>query len=284
LMDQYASYLRSVDPYDHPVTVHHTHSPMQGWYPFLGDKNFDLTSFQYYAYSGSPGTANWGADVEMWRTMTENAGHSIPISLDEPRMTTTTNMSMQRKELLWPTYFSGGGGIEWSIDGWNWNEDFRKYNSIYKWTGYATKFMQQNLPFWQMTPSDSKVTGEVNVCGGAQVFAKSGEIYAVYLPDASSSTDAIDLTGVSGTFSKQWYNPRTGSFEGGTATVSAGGKLSLGTPPSTATDDWVVLYKHIATPAVAARAATSTFPPPPTAPTSQDWSDVLASSGEPALY
>jgi Putative collagen-binding domain of a collagenase len=65
----------------------------------------------------------------------------------------------------------------------------------------------------------------------------------VYLPDATS-TGSLDLSGVSGEFQKSWYNPRTGSFEGSTQTVSGGGKRSLGAPPSSASSDWVVLIKE----------------------------------------
>jgi hypothetical protein len=61
-------------------------------------------------------------------------------------------------------------------------------------------------------------------------------------PEATS-TGSLDLSGVSGSFQKSWYNPRTGAFEGATQTISGGDKRSLGTPPSSASADWVVLVQ-----------------------------------------
>ncbi len=75
---------------------------------------------------------------------------------------------------------------------------------------------------------------------GAQVFAKLDEVYAVYLPTANPSGD-LDLSGASGSFSLRWYNPRSGSFEGDATTVTTGSSIAIGSPPSDASSDWVVL-------------------------------------------
>jgi len=91
-----------------------------------------------------------------------------------------------------------------------------------------------------MQPNDGLLTGEstYNSIDG-QVFSKAGQTYAVYLPNASSS-GSLNLSGASGSFEKRWYNPRTGNFEGGTTTVTGGGSLALGSPPSSSSEDWVV--------------------------------------------
>jgi hypothetical protein len=102
--------------------------------------------------------------------------------------------------------------------------------------------MEQNLPFWEMGPQDGLLIGESSNYGGGQVFAKAGQIYAVYLPNATSS-GTLDLSGSSGSFQKSWYNPRTGQFEGATQTISGGAKRNLGTPPSSPSSNWVVLIK-----------------------------------------
>jgi hypothetical protein len=93
-----------------------------------------------------------------------------------------------------------------------------------------------------MQPQDSLLSGESSDLGEGQVFAKAGQVYAVYLPNATS-TGVLDLSGVSGSFQTSWYNPRTGQFEGATQTVSGGGNRSLGAPPSSPSSDWVVLLK-----------------------------------------
>ena len=121
-------------------------------------------------------------------------------------------------------------------------EDFRRYQEIWDYTWYARKFMEEYLPFSEMEPNDDLLTGESESLGGGQVFAKVEEIYAVYLPDTSATGD-LDLGGVSGSFEKRWYNPRSGDFEGPIEDVDGGGSVSLGTPPSSPAEDWVVLLR-----------------------------------------
>jgi hypothetical protein len=233
----WAGYVQQLDPYDHPITVHHAYDPDSAWTPFLGDSRFSLTSFQY---AGS--VAGYGAEVEEWRRKSASAGRPLPTSMDELAAATTTNADQQRKAILWPTYLSGGQ-LEWYIGAEDQSlEDFRRYQEHWTYTRYARTFVEKNLPFWEMAPQDGLLSGESSDYGGGQVFAKAGHVYAVYLPNATS-TGALDLSSISGSFQKSWYNPRTGQFEGATQTVSGGGKRSLGTPPSSSTSDWVVLLK-----------------------------------------
>jgi hypothetical protein len=238
MIKSWAQYLLDVDPYDHPITVHNFGNPVYTWAPFVGDARFTVTAFQY---AGS--TAGNGSEVEDWRSRTAAAGYPIPVSLDEFRSTTTNNMAAQRKEILWPTYLSGGAGLEYYIGSADQSlQDFRTYESMWKWTWYARKFVQDNLPFWEMQPSDGLLSNEATTFGNGQVFAKAGEVYAVYLPDASRG-GVLNLSGVAGTFALSWYNPRTGLFEGGTQTVWGGGNINLGFPPASYSEDWVVLLK-----------------------------------------
>jgi hypothetical protein len=231
----WAGYIQQIDPYDHPITVHQLRNPDSTWTPFLGDSRFSLTAFQY---AGS--VAGYGAEVEEWRQKTASAGRPLTVSMDELATASATNANEQRKTILWPTYLSGGQ-LEWFMGSEDQSlEDFRRYQGHWMYTRYARTFMEQNLPFWEMKPQDGLLTGESTDYGGGQVFVKPSQIYAVYLPNATSS-GALDLSGVSGSFQKRWYNPRTGGFEGATQTISGGGKRSLGTPPSSPSSDWIVL-------------------------------------------
>lgn len=244
----FAGYIQQLDPYDHPITVHQAGNPDTTWTSFLGDGRFSLTSFQYV---GS--VAGYGAEVEEWRAKSKEAGRPINVSMDELRSTSTTNADAQRKEILWPTYLSGSQ-VEWYIGAEDQSlEDFRKYQAIWDYTCYARKFIEGNLPFWEMEPRDALLTGESTRLGGGQVFAKAGEAYAVYLPDASA-TGSLGLSGASGLFEKRWYNTRTGDFEGTPETVNGGSGTTLGAPPGSSTEDWVVLLK----------ACPSCTPPTPT--------------------
>ena len=235
----FAGYIQSVDPYDHPVTVHNYIDPDTTWTPFLGDSRFSLTSFQYVeSYAG------YGAEVEEWRSKTAQAGRPLPIGMDEVITATTTNAADMRRSVLWPTYLSGGN-LEWYIGSEDQSlEDFRRYGELWTYTRHARTFMEENLPFWEMQPQDGLLLGESSDYGGGQVFTKASEVYAVYLPNASS-TGTLDLSGVSGSFQKRWYNPRSGAFEGSAQAVSGGTRTSLGAPPSSTSSDWVVLIEAI---------------------------------------
>jgi hypothetical protein len=233
---EFAGYIQQIDPYDHPITVHNRYDPDLSWTPFLGDDRFSTTAFQY------PGRyAGHGDEVEEWRQKTTSAGRPIPISMAELETATPFNADEQRRAILWPTYLSGGQ-LSWYVkDEDRTLENFRTYEQLWTYTLYARSFVQKKLPFWEMEPQDGLLTGEsTDVGGGGQVFVKPGQVYAVYLPNATS-TGTLDLSGASGSFQKRWYNPRTGSFEGPAQTISGGEQLSLDAPPSAPSDDWVVL-------------------------------------------
>jgi hypothetical protein len=66
------------------------------------------------------------------------------------------------------------------------------------------------------------------------VFRKTGVEYIVYAP-AGGSFD-LNLSGVPGTFSVEWFNPRTGGTSAG-SNVSGGSSLSFTSPDS---NDWVL--------------------------------------------
>jgi hypothetical protein len=76
---------------------------------------------------------------------------------------------------------------------------------------------------------------------GAHVFAKRGEVYAVYLPQGGAAE--LDLNGVEGNFDVRWHDPRTGGElqRGSVPTISGGGKRALGAPPQAPGQDWAVL-------------------------------------------
>jgi hypothetical protein len=164
--------------------------------------------------------------------------------MDELTPATTTNAADMRRGVLWPTYLSGGN-LEWYIGSEDQSlEDFRRYEELWAYTRHARTFMENNLPFWEMQPQDGLILGESSDYGGGQVFAKASEVYAVYLPNATS-TGTLDLSGATGSFQKRWYNPRSGAFEGSAQAVSGGTITSLGAPPSSASSDWVVLIEAI---------------------------------------
>ncbi len=125
-------------------------------------------------------------------------------------------------------------------------------DKLWDYVWFARRFLQE-LPFWEMAPADRLLTGAGSITlsqsrgrrkyrMGAQVFAKPGKVYAVYLPKADPS-GTLDLSAAKGKLTQKWYNPRTGEFQGATITLIGGSAVSLGTPPSAADEDWVVLIR-----------------------------------------
>lgn len=163
------------------------------------------------------------------------------------------NANLQRKQKLWPTYLSGGQ-IEFILEGFLEVDSFKKPESdaLWDYIWYARSFMQEHLPFYEMEPMDELVSNESTLTVGegdgvtselgAQVFAKPGDVYAIYFAVAQS-TGTIDLTSLSGQATLQWYNPRTGEFVGEPKQITAGGNHMIGSPPSSPDEDWVVLIQ-----------------------------------------
>jgi len=241
---EFAAYISQIDPYDHPITVHHARDPVEALKPFLGDKLFGITSIQI-------GRRDIEPVVETFRKLTREAGRVLPISVDEFTVTTGDKQWLPvddsvalRKEKLWPAYLLGGQ-VEFIVSELLETEDFRRYDSLWRYIRYARQFMERYLPFWEMEPADELLSGESVYSGktcthDGQVFAKKGRCYAIYLPIAET-TGVLDLSNTRGRFVKRWYNPRTGKFAGGRENIRGGRKVKIGPAPSDTDQDWVIL-------------------------------------------
>ncbi len=244
---RFASYIRQIDPYGHPITVHHAGDPVQAWRPFIGDERFSITSIQI-------GRKDIEPVVERFRRLTAEAGRPLPIAIDEFTVTLgdkqwlpVADAEALRKEKLWPAYLSGGQ-LEFIVAELLETEDFRKYEDLWQYIWYARRFMEEYLPFWEMQPADELLTGETvhkgKTCShDAQVFAAPGRCYAIYLPTATQ-TGVLDLSGTQGQFIQRWYDPRSGRFEGDAISLESGRRIELGLPPADISQDWAVLISR----------------------------------------
>jgi len=281
-VNQFAAYIDSLDAYDHPTTVHNgniggTAGPSGTGQrnevePFIDADWFDLTSYQNYGERGI------GDEVEYFRARSQTEGRPIAVMVDEPESLDALTADQVRKEMTWDIYL-GGGGVEWFVRGKDQSlEDFSQFETVWDQTWYARKFLEENTPFWEMdsvilTPNttttpdddwvsaDTLVRGEDSDFGGAEVFFKDGEVYAIYLPDASNDDNnldgntaappELDLRDHAGlTFTARWYNPRTGQFVGEAFELDGGDWASLGYSPDgfQNTSDWALLVEVIPEP------------------------------------
>ena len=255
---RFARYIREIDPYDHPLTVHSAGDPVKALKFTFGDPTFDLTSVQL-------NQRRIDLVTEQIRAESARAGRPLPASMDEftvdkgqdRSFIPVDDVDMQRREKLWPTYLSGGN-IEFILEGLLKVDDFKSGQKAALWdaTWHARKFLEA-LPFWEMGPDDALVRGaaalDIGIGKGkrsplgAQVFALRGQVYAVYFPKATE-TGELDLTSGRGAFVRRWYNPREGAFEGEPAVVNGGGWMSIGPAPRQPEQDWAMLVRAEAAP------------------------------------
>lgn len=250
----FADYIQAIDPYGHPITVHSAGDPVEKLRFTFGDERFSLTSIQLNQRPIHDIT-------KAFRRETANSGRPLPVSLDEftldrgQRSYIPVNEAKGfRKEKIWPTYLSGGM-IEFILEDLLDTESFKtpELENLWRYLWYARKFMEENLPFWEMEPVDNMTRGSGSIPLGVgdgntillepQVYAKAGEVYAVYLPTGEPGGE-LDLSAAKGSFVQQWYNPRTGSFASEPQRVNGGQWLPLGSPPEEPEEDWVVLIKR----------------------------------------
>ncbi|MBC8873420.1 MAG: serine hydrolase [Planctomycetes bacterium] len=252
----FADFVRAVDPYDHPITVHSAKDPIEALRFTFGDERFSLTSIQL-------GQRKIDELTEQFREATAKTGRPLPVSMDEFTIDKgqekgwipVDDAERWRKEKLWPTYLSGGN-IEFILGDLLETDSFktRERDKLWDYVWYARRFVEE-LPFHEMQPADKLIAGAASIevtrsrgtktdRMGPQVFAKSGEVYALYLPSATS-TGRLDLSAVEGSLTLRWYNPRGGRFEGKTAELQGGQTVPLGSPPSSPGDDWVVLITTV---------------------------------------
>ncbi len=257
-IQEFAAYIQALDWAQHPITVHTPLNDFSDYEPILGDGRFSATSIQYT-------TDLAGSHVEYWRGRSVQAGRPWVLDMDEnAEALSHQNADDLRRKILYPVYFSGGN-IEWymgyyeqPIGGDLRLENFRTRETMWRYTWYARRFMVENLPFWQMIPQDHLLQIANATRGAGEVFAKPGEVYAVYMPIVGGQ---LNLTAVPGLFTMRWFNPHDGVFAGNTVTVAGGGWLDLNSPPSRPTGDWVVLLKQIPTTTFLRQGMAETFLP-----------------------
>jgi len=242
---QIARYIRDLDPYRHPITVHtHNNRAPDFYNGLLGDPHFEATSIQGRM-------ENYYRDAVLLRRRSAGAGRPWVIFGDEqpsaqvgvPPDEADPEHNLPRIEALWGNLMGGGSGVEWYF-GYQFPhndltcEDWRTRERMWDQTRYALEFFRRHLPFWEMTPLEAE---------GARVLAKPGEVYAVQLPRGGTAT--LELP--EGSYSLWWYNPRTGGelIEGQLAPAAGSGRRRIGPPPAEGNKDWVALIRRRPPPA-----------------------------------
>lgn len=240
-----AAYIRDLDPYDHPITVHTHNNKSPGFYKgILGDSCFEASSIQ-------SALGRYHRDAVALRRLSAEAGRKWAILGDEQAPAShgvvpdanDPDHDGPRKLALWGNLMAGGSGVEWyfghRFPHMDINcEDWRTRDVMWNQTRYALEIFHKHLPFTEMRPHDALTSAKDDYC-----FAKPGQIYAVYLPQGG--TTHLDLGDATATFSVRWYNPRMGGplRIGSVREATGPGSVAIGHPPQDTDDDWVALIR-----------------------------------------
>ncbi len=236
-----ARYIRALDPYRHPITVHtYSNKALDFYNGILGDPNFEASSIQSTI-------DRYNREAIELRQRSAKAGRKWAIFGDEQNPSThgvlpdadDASHNQPRQQALWGNLMGGGSGVEWYFGSKFPNmdincEDWRSRDRMWDQTRYALEFFHGHLPFWEMEPANALAT-----TGEARVLAKPGRVYAVYLPKGGGVT----LNLAEGYYDVRWYNPRAGGAlqSGSVRTVRGNGAAALGNPPSDPDLDWAAL-------------------------------------------
>jgi len=153
-----------------------------------------------------------------------------------------------RKQTLWANIMAGGAGVEYYF-GYQlpendlMMEDFRSRDMSWDYCRIAIDFLANNkIPFQEMKNRDALI-GNTDYNKEKHCLAKEGEIYLVQL--AYTNTTTLDLTGVLGEFTVEWFNPVLGGklLKGSVKTVIGGKIVKLGNAPKKSDQDWVVVVR-----------------------------------------
>ncbi|MGH9631410.1 MAG: DUF5060 domain-containing protein [Bryobacteraceae bacterium] len=237
-----AQFIRSIDPYRHPITVHtHANKELTFYDGILGDPAFEATSIQ----SSMPA---YNRSAIALRRRSAEAGRKWAIFGDEQNPAshgvlpdeTDPNHDEPRIHALWGNLLGGGSGVEWyfghAFPHMDINcEDFRSRDRMWDQTRYALDFFREHVPFHEMEPNNDLVTGVKD----GRVLAQGDKTFVVQIPAGGEASLKLG----SGTYRVQWFNPREGGRlqTGSRQTLQGPGMKPLGHPPTDPEKDWIAM-------------------------------------------
>lgn len=248
---EFASRIRALTYYKDHISVHNGPAGVfDDIFPqLLGFK--DITGPSLQTYLSTPkgrkerrSVLNNHDEVRKWVEESAGSGHKWVVSVDEPwwGRRPVDLADLLREEVIWGAIMAGGHMEFYAGRDDVKHIDYSTYEDCWKAMGHAAQFMNGHLAreVANMKPNDDLVAGKDN-----WAMADARHACLLYLKNGGEAI--VDLSGATGQeFSVQWYNPRAGGglIDGTPRTVTGGSEnVSLGHPPNTKSQDWVVLLK-----------------------------------------
>lgn len=245
----WASYFAKHDPYRHHIVIHNGNNH----YDLLGPVSSGgshLTGFSLQ--TNKPDFSNvHGATLNYLRRSVK-AGKPWVVACDEPGDASHSlitdaedpTRNNARRNALWGNLMAGGAGVEWYFGYKHPHsdltcQDYRTRAKMWRQCRYALGFFRDHqIPFWNMTNGNGLLGESPDYC-----LHQKNKIYLVFLKEAKQVQ--LDLSGASGDWQVDWFDPRNGGKlqKGAVKTLAGGGKRSLGAPPRDPGTDWVVLLR-----------------------------------------
>ncbi|BCX48566.1 hypothetical protein HAHE_24740 [Haloferula helveola] len=241
-----ATFIRELDPYDHPIVLHtYPNQQDRRYTPFLGKDTLTGLSLQNPWNQVHSLTAKWRRESAKaghpWVCANDEqnpAGLGVPPDPGYPGKTEAPySIDDIRKLTLWGNLMAGGAGVEYYF-GYQLAqndllaEDWRSREMSWKYARIALEFFRDaEIPFEEMTCRDELI-GNPRNDNSKFCLARAGGPYLVYLPDGGSTSIRLP----EGKFKLAWFNPRTG--ETSAAKPLEGRKLEA--PDK---DDWLAVIR-----------------------------------------
>ncbi|MFC2111626.1 discoidin domain-containing protein [Bacteroidota bacterium] len=238
-----ARYFHDNDPYQNLIVLHTGGGSGEEIYrPLLGS-NSELTGISLYTGWNSvySKTAQWveesAAAGKKWIVANDEQG-SADIGVPDDSYNGSPSLDDIRKETLWGNLMAGGAGVEYYFGYKLPNsdltcQDFRSRDKSWDYAKIALDFFNLYVPFWEMTPNNSKTSNGWCLAGDSVyvVYLKTGGEARLNLPD--------------GRYSVRWYNPREGGalISQSIDSINGGNQVSAGVAPSY--EDWALLVREV---------------------------------------
>ncbi|MDP5172661.1 MAG: ThuA domain-containing protein, partial [Bacteroidia bacterium] len=230
-VEGYCEYIRSIDPYNHPIVLHNWAGKENVRFdPHAGNANaLHGISLQQDINTIHSKTVNYV-------NMSQNAGHPWIVANDEqgpagigidPDVQNNNNQNTARSNVLWGNLMGGGAGVEYYFGYSRFMDDLESESwearaNMWQYNKHALNFFNNYIQFWLMEPSDALI-GNNNNSNSRFCLAQPGEAYAIYLPTGNASF-SLNMGSYTGSFDVKWYDPRNGGvLQNGSVTSVSGG-------------------------------------------------------------